>query len=63
MTDEEERVATAMQQSLVLFARLREQMHKDGPEAVVASLNSLSESDVRQILFALVVTTERAGAS
>lgn len=49
-----------MQQSLALFARLREQMHKDGPEAVVASLNSLPESDVRQILFALVVTTERA---
>ena len=60
MTDEQERVATAMQQSLALFARLRETMHKDGPEAVVASLNSLPESDLRQILFALVVTTERA---
>jgi ribosomal 50S subunit-associated protein YjgA (DUF615 family) len=49
-----------MQESLAQFARLREQMHKDGPGAVVASLNSLPESDLRQILLALVVTTERA---
>jgi hypothetical protein len=48
-----------MRESLASFARLREQMHSDGPEAVVASLNSLAESDVRQILLALVVTTER----
>lgn len=59
MTDEQERVATAMQESLAAFAGLREQMRKDGPQAVAASLNSISESDIRQILFALVVTTER----
>ena len=49
----------AMQESLALFARLRAQMRKDGPRAVVAVLNSMPESDLRQILFALVVTTER----
>jgi hypothetical protein len=48
-----------MQGSLAAFAGLREQMRKDGPQAVAASLNSIPESDVRQILFALVVTTER----
>jgi ribosomal 50S subunit-associated protein YjgA (DUF615 family) len=57
---DEERLASAIQESLVVFARLREQMHKDGPKAVAASLNSMPESDVRQILLALVVTTERA---
>jgi ribosomal 50S subunit-associated protein YjgA (DUF615 family) len=57
----EERIVNAMQQSLAVFARLREQMRKDGPQAVAASLNSMPESDIRQILFALVVTTERAG--
>ena len=60
MTDEQERIAMAMQESLAVFARLRDQMRKDGPQAVVAELNSMPESDLRQILFALVVTTERA---
>jgi ribosomal 50S subunit-associated protein YjgA (DUF615 family) len=50
-----------MQESLALFAALREQMRKDGPKAVAASLNSMPESDLRQVLLALVVTTERAG--
>jgi ribosomal 50S subunit-associated protein YjgA (DUF615 family) len=59
VTDEQERIARAMQGSLAAFAGLREQMRKDGPQAVAASLNSIPESDVRQILFALVVTTER----
>jgi hypothetical protein len=59
MTDEQERIAMAMQDSLAVFARLREQMRNDGPQAVVASLSSIPESDIRQILFALVVTTER----
>ena len=49
-----------MQGSLALFARLREEMNREGPEAVAASLNSMPDSDIRQILFALVVTTERA---
>jgi hypothetical protein len=57
--DEQERIAKAVQDSLAVFARLREQMGKDGPQAVAASLNSIPESDIRQILFALVVTTER----
>ena len=60
MTDEQERIAAAMQEALTVFARLREQMRQDGPRAVVASLNSMPEGDVRQILLALVVTTERA---
>ena len=60
MTHEQEKIATAMQKSLSVFARLREQMRQDGPQAVVASLNSMPEGDIRQILFALVVTTERA---
>jgi hypothetical protein len=38
---------------------LREQMRKDGPQAVAALLNSIPESSIRQILFALVVMTER----
>jgi hypothetical protein len=50
-----------MQRSLVLFAQLREQMRSDGPQAVAAALNSMSEEDLRQVLLALVVTTERAG--
>jgi hypothetical protein len=49
-----------MQESLARFAQLREQMRKDGPEAVTASLTSMPEGDVRAILFALVLTTERA---
>jgi hypothetical protein len=61
VTEEQERIATAVQESLAVFARLREQMRNDGPGAVAASLNSMSESDVRQILLALVVTTERVG--
>ena len=60
MTDEEQ-LASAMQQSLAVFARLREQMRRDGPAAVAASLNSMPESDLRQVLLALVVTTERVG--
>jgi ribosomal 50S subunit-associated protein YjgA (DUF615 family) len=59
VTDEQERIAMAMQESLAVFARLRDQMRKDGPQALVAVLNSMPESDLRQILFALVVTTER----
>jgi ribosomal 50S subunit-associated protein YjgA (DUF615 family) len=57
---DEEKLASAMQESLVVFARLREQMRNDGPKAVAASLSSMPESDIRQILLALVVTTERA---
>jgi ribosomal 50S subunit-associated protein YjgA (DUF615 family) len=57
---ERKRIATAMQESLARFAQLREQMRKDGPEAVTASLTSMPEGDVRAILFALVLTTERA---
>jgi hypothetical protein len=57
---ERKRIATAMQESLARFAQLREQMRKDGPAAVTASLTSMPEGDVRAILFALVVTTERA---
>jgi hypothetical protein len=57
----EERIVIAIQESLTVFAQLREQMRKDGPQAVVGSLNSMPESDIRQILFALVLTTERAG--
>jgi ribosomal 50S subunit-associated protein YjgA (DUF615 family) len=59
VSDEQERIAMAVQDSLAVFARLREQMRKDGPQAVAASLKSIPESDIRQILFALVVTTER----
>jgi ribosomal 50S subunit-associated protein YjgA (DUF615 family) len=60
VTDEQEGIAMAMQQALAGFARLREQMRNDGPEAVAASLKSMPESDLRQIVLALVVTTERA---
>ena len=61
MTDEQEGIARAMQESLAVFARLREQMRKGGPQAVAASLKSMSEDDLRQVLLALVLTTERAG--
>jgi ribosomal 50S subunit-associated protein YjgA (DUF615 family) len=61
VTDEQEKIARAMQESLAVFARLRDQMRKDGPQAVAASLSSMPDSDIRQILLALVVTTERAG--
>ena len=60
MAGEQKRIATAMQESLAVFARLREQMSKARPQAVVASLSSMPEAEIRQILFALVVTTERA---
>lgn len=59
VTDEEKRIVAAMQESLATFARLREQMREGGPQAVVASLKSMPDDDIRQILFALVVTTER----
>jgi ribosomal 50S subunit-associated protein YjgA (DUF615 family) len=59
VTDEQEKIAMAVRDSLAVFARLREQMRNDGPQAVAASLNSIPDSDIRQILFALVVTTER----
>ena len=58
---DEQRLASAMQESLAVFARLRERMQEDGPGAVAASLNSMPESELRQVLLALVVTTERAG--
>jgi ribosomal 50S subunit-associated protein YjgA (DUF615 family) len=61
VTDEQEGVARAMQESLAVFARLREQMRNDGPQAVAASLKSMPEDDIRQVLLALVLTTERAG--
>jgi hypothetical protein len=61
MNDEQETLASAMQESLALFARFREQMRKDGPKAVAASLNSMPASDLRQIVLALVLTTERSG--
>jgi ribosomal 50S subunit-associated protein YjgA (DUF615 family) len=57
---ERKRIATAMQDSLARFGQLREQMRRDGPEAVTASLKSMPEGDIREILFALVLTTERA---
>ena len=57
---EEEHLARAIQESLASFARLRAQMRKDGPAAVAASLNSMPETELRQVLLALVVTTERA---
>jgi hypothetical protein len=50
-----------MQDSLAVFARLREQMRTDGPQAVAASLRSMPEDDIRQVLLALVLTTEHAG--
>jgi hypothetical protein len=59
VTDEQKRIVAAMQESLATFARLREQMREGGPQAVVTSLNSMPDDDIRQILFALVVTTER----
>ena len=61
MAAERKRIATAMQESLARFGQLREQMRRDGPEAVTASLKSMPEGDLREILFALVLTTERAG--
>ncbi len=55
----QEGIATAMQESLAAFAQLREQMREEGPQAAVASLASMPEDDIRQILFALLVMTER----
>jgi ribosomal 50S subunit-associated protein YjgA (DUF615 family) len=60
VTDEQQRLAQAMQESLAVFARLREQMRTDGPQAVAASLKSMPEDDIRQVLLALVLATERA---
>jgi hypothetical protein len=60
VTDQEERVVRAMQDSLEAFARLREQMRTDGPQAVAASLKSMPEDEIRQVLLALVLTAERA---
>ena len=34
---DEQRLASAMQESLAVFARLREQMQNDGPAAVAES--------------------------
>jgi ribosomal 50S subunit-associated protein YjgA (DUF615 family) len=60
MASERERLAAALQQSLTSFAQLRELLRQDGPEAVAQALESLPDTEVRQILLALVVTTGRA---
>ncbi len=60
MSTEHEKIAATVQESLTAFARLREHMHGDGPGAVVDALNLMSEGELRQILFALVVTTDHA---
>lgn len=60
MSAEQERIAAAMQSSLALFARLRDEMRDGGPGAVVDALKTMPEDDLRQVLLALVVTMERA---
>jgi len=60
MTDERERATAAFQESLTVFAGLRDHMRKDGPGAVVDALAAMPEGDLRQVLFALVVMTEHA---
>jgi hypothetical protein len=60
VTEDQERIAAAMQESLATFARLREQMREAGPQAVAASLQSMPDSAIRQGLLALAVTAERA---
>lgn len=60
MSAEQERIAAAMQSSLALFARLRDEMREGGPGAVVDALKTMPEDDLRQVLLALVVTMERA---
>jgi len=62
MTTEPEKIAATIQESLTAFARLREHMRSGGAGAVVGALNSMSEGELRQILFALVVTTDHAAA-
>ena len=60
MADERERARAGFQQSLTVFAGLRDQMHKNGPKAVVDALAAMPEGDLRQLLFALVVTAAHA---
>jgi hypothetical protein len=59
-TDERKRVEAAIAHSVVEFARLREQAREQGPEAVLGVLTSMPESEVRHILYSVIVTMAAA---
>lgn len=60
MTTDRDKVEAAIRHSLGEFERLREQARKDGPEAVVGVLTSLPETEVRHILYSVIVTMAAA---
>ena len=60
MAVDPDRLQVAITASLAQFAQLREQARKDGPVAVLGVLDSMSEAEIRQILWALIVTSATA---
>jgi ribosomal 50S subunit-associated protein YjgA (DUF615 family) len=60
MASDREQLAAALQQSLTSFAQLRELLRQKGPKAVASALESMPDTELRQMLLALVVTTGRA---
>jgi len=60
VSTDRERIEAAIAHSVVEFARLREQAREQGPEAVLGVLTSMSESEVRHILYSVIVTMAAA---
>jgi hypothetical protein len=60
VTTDRDKVEAAIKHSLAKFERLREQARKDGPEAVVGVLTSMPETEVRHILYSVIVTMAAA---
>jgi hypothetical protein len=60
VSTDRKRIEAAIAQSVVKFARLRDQAREQGPEAVLGVLTSMPETEVRHILYSVVVTMAAA---
>jgi hypothetical protein len=60
VSTDRERIEAAIAHSVVEFARLREQARERDPEAVLGVLTSMPESEVRHILYSVLVTMAAA---
>jgi hypothetical protein len=60
VTTDRDKVEATIRHSLAEFERLRERARKGGPEAVVGVLTSIPETEVRHILYSVIVTMAAA---
>jgi hypothetical protein len=60
VSTERERIEAAIAHSVVEFARLRKLAREQGPEGVLGVLTSMPESEVRHILYSVIVTMAAA---